>query len=510
MHSGVRSGINTETTDNEIGAGYAYRRDVEALPENFLERSRELGEKILKNQEWRNWAILLGIMFLGLLTLLLISTIRCRDDSPGAPLMLIPEKITIGGETFEGRRFLGLESTRKTQNPTLVAELQAILKSNEAPNDLSAESVVDSFNMEKILENCFTRMSDKDYGDLQLLAQESSIGAWSIPPATLRQTAPILQRLEADRHTIRTALENKATEFTFDVVQFEGSGDAPPSSDWLLNYVRMEEFSLAQSLERGATAEATSSLRFIFRAAQKTSKAKSVALRYTAAKIRQKGVNILQSLVLRPEFTSVFRREIEQELLAALADWPADRTAWIGERANGMLVFETIRKMGLENVLSEAELEELDHRKIYDKVNNNLLTSLDPDEAFYLKTMAALIASCDEPFYRRGAFCDELEQTLREKFGADDEPYISMFLLRGVRGMMQSQAADRALVETCCLALATAEGRKLPRITVDPVFGNPYVVQEAGNAVSVGFSPEARPFIVLKSVETTDSPPTVP
>ncbi|MDR3108177.1 MAG: hypothetical protein LBU65_00615 [Planctomycetaceae bacterium] len=488
---------DTADADN-VGAGYAYRKPLKTLPQNLQnlrERTQQFYGELKTDKKLRVKTIIVGCSVALMFVVLVLSTCSPRKSSPFLPA---PETVTLGGEKFSGEKFIGLEATRKTQNKDLIAELKNIVNNNETPNDLSTASTnKDATLIDMFISERFCEKSEQDA--LTRLYNESPLGSWTIPPSVIKKLKPDIRRLQRERDLLRKVFDDQSSLFQFDIVNYEGSADALPVKDYLSDYMLVEEFSAAAALDEGDLTIAVTSLCYLFKAAEKASRAYSLAIRLSAAAVREKACHILQTLVLSPDFSAAYRDIVVNELVTTLRSWQPDQTAWIGERANGMLTFERIRLKGLNEGLSSDELVELVNREIYDKVYDNLLYTIDPDEAFYLQSFSKLITESENPFYERGGFCSNLESDIRTKYGTDEEPYISGFLLKGVRGKMRLQAIDKARIESCYLALALASGKRPPKTIVDPVFGKPYTIQETETSVSVGFSPELKPFVVPKT-----------
>lgn len=528
---------------SEVGSGYAYRRPpAERKSSDSPSGPKAAGEtKSLSSDGGK--AILAILLFM--LLLLIISGFCQRDYSVGEK----PVFVSYDERKIEQSRFFGLEATRKARDETLVAEVARLIDESALPADLYQTKLDEKHNVAVQLRKHFEAFED-NRRDLQRLAVEQPLGAWTISPETLKSVAPVLDRLRPQRELIRQVLDREKVEFGLDLVETKTTRMLNPKvPDLLRDYILLEEFAVARALAEGDMNVANDSLRYIFKLARLASFAKSMPLRFTAAEIRQKALNILQTLVLDSRFSPEDKGLFLEELRHTLANWPDDALAWVGERAYGMQMFESIRQDGIlpplpsdtpskdyqtmkremnqtptppttEEMLKRVELSAFTYNELAYLadpvgdpgfllwVNDGLFQTIDADEVFYLRTMRSIITASSEPYYRQVHVFDTLVSDIYSKRDQPDEPFIASILLRDVRAMAQTQAVDRAQVEAFAVALTLSDeetGRApwaKPLVNaINPLTGEGYSVQRSERHVSTAYFPGGPRFLVPRTNE---------
>ncbi len=416
---------------------------------------------------------------------------------------LLPPVVTYGGKEMPGKTFVKMEATRRDKDPELVGEISKIIDSGGMPADVFQDDVPPEMNVGTELTKAFEVYKDNP-GEMEQLRAKAPQGLWQIDAATLQEVADILTRTEQKRLNIREMLGKDGVCFSFHFVHDPDYGDVPDTeaSDYLSDYLLLEEYAIAQALAAGEIDQAIDSLAFIFRLAQLAAEVKNVGIRTRACEVRMRAIDVMQGVVLAP----AFRQSHAVKLLGILQEqmdmWTPESAMWIGDRASGLVVYNLIRQYGLESALEPDELAELRQRGIFESLSKNLLHTLPADQTAYMKIMQRVIDESDRPLFERRPEWNKIESDLLAKRGASDEPVIAEMLLRGVPEIMLYCAQDRAKCETAVLALATSLGQtvattKRPdaKFELDPIFGRKYEINKDAGFVTVSFyAAELKPF----------------
>ncbi|HBT76733.1 MAG TPA: hypothetical protein DEB39_07360 [Planctomycetaceae bacterium] len=552
-----------------IGSGYAYRVPLEErkTPPKPATASKDRDNPFsLSSQSGQAIIALLALMFIVLLVVFCAKPKEKPD--PDSMFAATPAVVKYNNVTIEGKRFLGIEATRKSRHAALIGEVSRVLQENATPADLfleiprpetsaskrddatdsdtreGASGSADQDTVDPDDRNIAVQLRkhfaafEKNRQDFDQLEGARPLGAWRIMPATLKQVAPVLERLRPQRELIRQVLNDDKAFFGLDFVNVKRSPTPDPRTpDMFRDYVLLEEFAVARALENKDMREATESLRHIFRIARLASFAKNMPVRFAAIEARLKGLNILQTLVGEPSFDAENRGLLRESFHRTLANWPSDSLAWVGERAHGMQVFDAIRVDGILpeppltgdalkdrkkwrgrnkapmlvsqeeilqrmelSVFSPRDLDVLNSRGIILEVNDNLYRTIDPDEVFFLKWMRLIIGESEKPYYKQRETLELLVGELNAKQDREDEPYISDLLLRSAPGVARQLAADRAQFEAFFIALAIAEssekGENEAANRFNPLTGGTYTVNRTARNVIVKFHNDLEPFIV--------------
>lgn len=499
----VPPGAEKNGAIDDIGAGYAYRKPVERVAVSQKPKAKfDLSSQ--------GSLVLGGILVCIIILLGIVGRCNPRDDrSTQTPIEFhtVPKTVVYGNESVDGVLFTGIESTRKVNDPDLVSEITELIKSQELPHDVFAGNIDESKDVAAVLNRNFEFFVENNR-DFQKLASEIPVGDWTIPADALRKVDDILNRNAIHRNEIRQVLELPDAAFGFDFVETEdGPVPNPDTPDMLRNYMILEEYAVAHALAVGDLLEAVESLKYIFRIAELSSRLPNIAVRVRAVQIRQKGLNILQTLLLDRRCGALEQGLFLEFFTRTLAHWPKDGVAWNGERARGMQVYEWVRRRGLEDVLDEAAIADLERRGVLDRVLENLPKTLNGDQVYYLKAMKFLIAECTKPYYQRTNALRTITDELQSVHGKPEEPVVAGFLLGSVRQNMQTQAVDRAQIEACVIALSLAGGLPEPPHRLEPIFGKPYQIDRGETRIHVAFHSSVKPFIVpvLPTAQKTET-----
>ncbi len=231
---------------------------------------------------------------------------------------------------------------------------------------------------------------------------------------------------------------------------------------------------------------------------------KLVESRMQTAFLRAEMLEAVDWTVAHPAATQEVYDRLYEMLDHQLATWPPDAWAWIGDRAVGLHTYEVVRDGRLRWLLTPEEFMLLKEEGVLDQLLHPAPRDLEADEWFYLQTMRQMIRACDQPYYERRDFFQELWQSLQARRNASDFPIVAArILLKDVENGHRIQARDRALCEAWSLALAAASGRQQPEYTTNPLSGQTYRVVDGEHRITVwnvgdGTPEDALPVVVSK------------
>lgn len=433
--------------------------------------------------DWSSQGALVFGSVLGVIVFLYALIGICRPSlRPSKPPLsdasMIPLVVEYGGEQIPGKAFVGMEATRTMKDKELVSEIKQIAVAKALPGEVFANDVPHEMNVAHELSKLFKIYKDNP-GELDKLRQGISNGEWKIDGKTLEQVSDILTRVEPKRQDIRAMLERKDVCFSFEFVETQ-DGPAPNTdgADFMDDYVLLEEYAIARALLEGTIEKATESLAYIFRIAQLAAEVRSPEIRSKAAKIRRRALDVTQTVVLDPKFVKKDLIDLYEILKEQLDHWTDDAEAWIGDRANGLKVYNLIVQYGPEAALEENEVAELTQRGILEKYikRKDLVKTIVKDQIVYLRTMKSVIEECGKPYYQRRSLFARIFSDIQLQKNSPEEPIITEFLLRGIPELMEYIAFDRTECETAFLAMSLSLKRPIPpkQFELDPLYGKKY------------------------------------
>ncbi|MCL2743596.1 MAG: hypothetical protein FWE67_07080 [Planctomycetaceae bacterium] len=516
---------------------------INAAKKIVKKREQSVSRRSKKSEELnlRQIGMFAGV-FISISILLFVLARSCGTMGRSGPRFpprdsLLPTSYMYGGEKVPSKVFTGLEAVRTVKDNELIFEIKRVIDDGGTPSEIFKKDVPPEHNAAVMLSQQF-EVYQKNPGELESLRKFSPFENGKVSAQSLSEVSDVLSRIDPKRQKIRNMLNNPEVCFTFEFADVpkeagnQAGAEIPDTkaSDFLADYVMLEEFSLAASLQKGDVLSATESLAYTFRLAQLAAEVKNPTIRVRAGEVRLKAIQTLQAVVLDPnlkEENLVYLFSVVQEQLNA---WTPDSAAWIGDRASGMRVYNLIFQYGLDEALEPEEIEEMRVRGIYEETRRKLHRMLPRDNVFYLQSMQKIIDVSGEPFYRRMPMLNQVDTAVRATQGTPDETVIAEFLLRGIRDIMQFCAEDRTKCETAALAMAHSlkntkypfpstggRGGILPSRTIEmyvvaPLYGRKYEVthdrrpryenggsensEELINAVSVSYPGSLQPFIV--------------
>ena len=463
------------------------RETLKNTPDVFHRPSKKKSSKKI------DWSSQGALVFGGLLALLIVLYIifgsyRSSNKSYERTVTsasVLPAVVKYGGEEMEGKRLVGLETTRTLKDESLIVEIKQIADDGGLPADVFADDVPPEMNIASGLNKLFRIYKDNP-GELDRLRTGVASGEWRIAEGILKDVSDILTRVEPKRQDIRSMLERKGVCFAFEFTPSE-EGLIPDTdgADFMEDYVLLEEYAVARSLLEGKIDEAVESLNYIFRIAQLAAEVRSPEVRSKAARIRRHAIDIMQTVVFDPKFQRKNLNDLYEILKEQLDNWTDDAEAWIGDRAGGLKVYNLVAQYGLENALEPDEINELHERGILDEYGKqrNFAQILTKDQVYYLQMMKSVITESRRPFYLRRTLLDRIFSETRRLRNTPEEPIIAGFLLRGISELMEYIAFDRTECEAAFLAMSVSLTRPLPpgQLELDPLFGKKYEVRKMLN-----------------------------
>jgi hypothetical protein len=212
----------------------------------------------------------------------------------------------------------------------------------------------------------------------------------------------------------------------------------------------------------------------------------NVTTRLAAANFRADALHLAQAIAVHPQATPATHARLCDLLLAHTADWPADETAWIGERAAGLLVYELVRDGQYLSLLSREEVADLTERRTLEPTVRAVMRNLDADQQFYLRTMRTVIDASRLPYYERREKLTAIRRELIDLEQSSEYPLIAgQILLPDLERAQLRQAEDRAATLGWIAALATSAGRELANLPPNPLTGEALAVDVDAEAITV-------------------------
>jgi hypothetical protein len=462
-------------------------------------------------------------------------------ENKGNSAVIFPKSVKFGGEMLPGEVFRDMETARFERDRKLIAEIKKVIAQNETPSEIFKNNLSDKINIAPTLNNLFHLDNNEELQILRDAAPKEA--AWNISNETLEQLNEILDHFEPKRLTIRNTLNRPNTSFYFIFEQDEEFGEIidVQAANYLEDYLLLEEYAIAKALRDDRIEDALDSLVYIFRIAQLASEIAVPAVRSSAALIRLRAVDVMQTIVLNPKCNKRFLNGLYEMLREQLEHWTPDRAVWVADRASGLKTYHRILQYGPEAALTPAELNDLEKRgqlvfvsrkqkkrknkntaadsaagnntgnnnsdtgEIKETIlmKNDFLRTHIADEIFYLQSMQKIIDECKKPFYQRFDVLDEVNNEVLSKMNEQPEPVIAEILLRGIVHSMRLHAQDRAGCEIAFLAMSISlEKQTVTSLTVNPFSKEQYginVIEDVENPKNKFMNKLINKFIQVSS-----------
>jgi hypothetical protein len=437
--------------------------------------------------------VLLGFFALVILLCVVLGVRYKRlTDVPITGGIFLPERVDFGGiKNVPGKRFAGIEATRTYQNDELIGEIKKVLQASSLPGDVFKKEIPSDKNIALYLKREF-RMYHDNHGELEHLRKQSVFVDGKVNEESLREGEEVLSRVDYKRLTVRKLLDDEAVAFSFEIVRSEEFGDVPDISaaGYLDDYLLLEEYAIGRALRDGNISNAVISIAYIFRIAQLVAEVKSLPVRFQAAKIRTRCVELMQNIVFAKSFSESDLKELYAIVLEQLDTWCPESNAFIGYRASGMKVFNMVLSYGIDYAFEPSELEEL-ARRDKDRFSYRINSNWAWDHVFFLKSMQTIIGDCKVPYYQRVERLDIILRELKEKYNTPEDLIVSNFLLREVPRYMQYYAMERTKCELVALTMAHSlkysqdisetVNKTIDAFRLEPMTGKPYYIRHIVN-----------------------------
>ena len=320
----------------------------------------------------------------------------------------------------------------------------------------------------------------------------------------LMQASQFARQYEKQRSALREALRDGNVFVRIELSR--GVGMNIEFIDEARRHDRLEMFHAADQVVSGDLNGAIGSLQVMFLLQEKLGAAQHVVARLSAAKCRRESQSLVQAIASHASVAPEHLQSLRQMFAGQLTAWPDDSRAWVGDRAQGLHMYEMIRDGHLMSLLTEEEFVKHTTDRSLEAFLAAADRSIDSDEYFYLRWMRSLIDDCDRPYHEREATFDRLRNELKELQQSPEYPLIAdRLLLKGIQQGQQQQALDRAWVEAWTNALTLAVEERSPPFATNPLTGRSYnIAFENGNVIVSRIDPsdiDARVLVPLHRTE---------
>jgi hypothetical protein len=399
--------------------------------------------------------------------------------------------------------YADLPLLRETKHRELRDELSRLESEGGTPAQLMAAqqevSVSDDHNFAVALRAALPEeLRDEAFAEL---GEIYPLGAFEFDEGALAKATKVRERYNDARVAVRQGLTRPDCCFAHQ------HSHGLCADNWYVVAVqvacRLEALAIAELLAENQPEQSIEGMEAMFRMIGYLAAENNLEARSEAGRLRRDALRVVEAVAAHPNVSRTTLKQFLTILTYQLNDWPADRDAWIGERAAGSHAFEMVRDGRVLSLLSKEEVAQIKENGLYDALRTSTLDRYDDDELLYLRSMATMIESCDQVYHQREPVLFDLKKTLTDRRGLTDEPIVTVrFLLDGFEGGHKLQAQDRALCEAWAIAISLAIGVAPPDYPISPVTGRPYrIVRQDGRIVMWGigddlFEPITVPALV--------------
>ena len=387
--------------------------------------------------------------------------------------------------TEEAKAFGTLPGLKATPDQALQDALARVVEQGGTPELLAAGKIPPDMNVAAGLTAVFERMDRERIAMIRAETDELfPKGPFTLEPVRREKAIRFRRRYDDERMGARLALQRPECRFP---IEYEaGPADDYVFLDIVWICLRLEAFSAAEALWAGDLDSATESLHYMLRLAECVAAEPHLVARLEGAFLRMEGLLVLQAIVGHEKFQRRHALLIRGWLDDQLAAWPDDSLAWIGDRAQGMVMYEAVRGGELDKFLTEKDKEQIKPVSTITAFEEAARRDVNADELYYLTAMDNIIESCRNPYHTRIKDLEQLRQDLHERRNRSDFPLVAgRLLLPDIEKAQVIQARDRANCEGWALALAAACGEEPPKIGNNPLTGRPYRTERDGKTILV-------------------------
>jgi hypothetical protein len=391
--------------------------------------------------------------------------------------------------SLHAERYADLPGLRSSPHSGLKAELALLAEEGATPQALDAQFALqrspaggDASAGRRLIDESIPAISRP-----LLTAQLEEVytgGPLRLSPVQLERGREVLLRCSQERQRFREAL------------QACHAGLGLPLSDGILVDLtfldairlgaRLEAVAAADALAENEPDAALGSLAILFEAARILGRERNIATRTTAANLREDALHVLQAVAAHERATPETHSQLLGMLERATAEWPSDQTAWIGDRAAGLIAYELVRDGHYFSLLDQHEIQKLRERGLLAATAKAVMRNIDTDELFYLHAMRRIIESCQRPYFERMAVLNVVRSELTALEQTGDYPLIAgKLLLTDFEAGHRLQAEDLARTMAWKVALQVASDNKSIAAPINPVTGKPLHVLLTARGVEI-------------------------
>lgn len=416
-----------------------------------------------------------------------------------------PDAATQHAATFAA--YANLQGVESTHCAELQDEL-ALLKAERAtPAQLDEDAAAatagnSSVDLAAVLAEAFNRSALEYAGRRSDALLDADRLRWN--PISLERAYQLRRQYDDQRLKIREALARPNVHLHLE--QSLGVGMPIEFADAAHVDNRLEMFLAAEQIAAGDLPAAIPSLETMLALCEILGRQKHVVSRLTAARCRREALSIVQAMAASAAAKPDDLQRVQKLLARQIAAWPPDADAWIGDRAQGLHMYEMIRDGQIGSLLTAEELAAYQADGTLAAFESAAARSIDDDELFYLQAMRTIIRGCGRPFHQRREVFDSLRRQLHDLRATPEYPLIAdRMLLKDIESAQRLQAADLAWTSAWANALALALEDRPPPQAENPLSGRPYeITYDDGNVVVERIDPQdvrARISIPLRRAE---------
>lgn len=325
---------------------------------------------------------------------------------------------------------------------------------------------------------------------LQQLDDLYPAGPFVFSSDALQAAIQLKDRYDVQRRRIRRIVAD--LDHGFDIQLTQGLAADTSYTDVVTIGNRLDAIVAAELLHGDDPSAAIMILREMTVTIESLADEKHIVPRIVAVHRRGEALRVMEAIATHPRATVETHRQLARLIDDQLAGWPADASAWIGDRAIGMHTYELVRDGYLLSILAADERSRLKREVGFDRLAKQVTDNLDQDELFYLHSMRQVIAGCDRPYHQRERLFRQINQRLESLRDSLAYPLVAdLILWPDVQEGHRLQALDRARCEAWSIALEASVGAPRPRYNVNPLTGTRYIIDLRADKVIVdGIDPD--------------------
>lgn len=369
-----------------------------------------------------------------------------------------------------------LPGLRRTKEQALKAELSRIEEERGTPEQMTLPLPAPEDNVAAIFHELFPAER------LPFLLAKSD--EWlTAEPQTLAEDRDALRDFlrpwESQRKLVRKALHRPRC--VFPIAFTAGFGADLRWVNQVILAVDMELLAALLHLEDGQSDEALGCVEIALEITHRLSQGRHPVVRFEATRLRRKGLDVLQTILLKGEASRESVSRLADGLDRQLATWPSDAETWKAFRALGLHAYELVRIGRLFDILTEQETHRLRRDHDLESLVVTARESADADELYFLLQMREVIKLAEQPFFRWKGELERLQAAWQSQ--ADDERFLVScgVLLPMIPEGQTTQAEEAANVTAWWVALRAALGQKDASQRVNPLTGENYWLESQGD-----------------------------